>query len=151
MSRVYDSLMRAGKFTAAQNKSEQGEYVDSIAEIVAVCERDGFIPRYYVDGPQDKVDRIIQDMQDYTRTLVTEEMHLGALIEKAVKQIELDRLHDQENDIDDIDEETAFEEELFSNAEAPESSYEDYLDYGEFLDENAEADEELLRQLQEED
>jgi hypothetical protein len=62
MARMYDTLMKSGRFTAAQNKEEQGDYVDSIGEIVAICERQGFIPRYYVDGPQDKVDRVIQDM-----------------------------------------------------------------------------------------
>jgi hypothetical protein len=60
--KMYDSLMKAGKWTAAQNKAENGEYVDSISELVALCERDGFIPRYYVDTPQDKVDRVIQDL-----------------------------------------------------------------------------------------
>jgi hypothetical protein len=59
MSRVYDSLMKSGKFTAAQNKAESGEYVDSVSELVAVCEKDGFIPRYYIDEPKDKVDRVI--------------------------------------------------------------------------------------------
>ena len=65
IAKVYDSLMKSGKFTAAQNKAEQGEYVDSISEFVALCEKDGFIPRYYVDGPQDKVDRVIEDMKFY--------------------------------------------------------------------------------------
>jgi hypothetical protein len=62
MSKVYDTLMRSGKFTAAQNKEEQGEFVDSVGEIVAICEKQGFIPRYYVDKPADKVDYVIQDM-----------------------------------------------------------------------------------------
>ena len=88
MTKMYDSLMKSGKFTAAQNKAEQGEFVDSIGELVALCERDGFIPKYYVDGPQDKVDRVLQDMQQYTHDLITEEVGLGALIERAVQQIE---------------------------------------------------------------
>jgi hypothetical protein len=62
MEKAYDSLMKAGKFTAAQNKAENGEYVDSIAELVAICEEQGFIPRYYTDGPQDKVDRVLEDL-----------------------------------------------------------------------------------------
>ena len=51
--------MKSGKFTAAQNKAENGEFVDSIGELVAICEKDGFIPRYYADGPQDKLDKVI--------------------------------------------------------------------------------------------
>ena len=61
MIKMYDGLMKSGKFTAAQNKGEKGEYVDSISELVAICETDGFIPRYYTDGPQDKVDKTLQD------------------------------------------------------------------------------------------
>ena len=91
VSQMYDTLMKSGKFTAAQNKTEQGEYVDSIGELVAICERDGFIPKYYVDGPQDKVDRVLQDMQQYTHDLITEEVGLGALIERAIQQIEEER------------------------------------------------------------
>ena len=60
VSKVYDGLMKSGKFTAAQNKAEQGEYIDSISELVMICETDGFIPRYYVDEPKDKVDEAIK-------------------------------------------------------------------------------------------
>jgi len=88
MIKMYDSLMKSGKFTAAQNKSENGDYIDSVAELVAMCERDGFIPRYYTDGPQDKVDRTIQDLQGYTRSLIMEEQNLGEMIEAAVRQIQ---------------------------------------------------------------
>ena len=56
MSKVYDSLMKSGKFTAAQNKAESGEFVDSISELVEICEKQGFIPRYHIDTPNDKVD-----------------------------------------------------------------------------------------------
>ena len=56
MIKMYDSLMKSGKFTAAQNKADNGEFLDSISEFVVLCEKEGFIPRYYVDGPKDKVD-----------------------------------------------------------------------------------------------
>ena len=142
MSKVYDTLMKSGKFTAAQNKGEAGEYVDSISELVLICEKDGFIPRYYTDGPQDKVDYVIQDLQDYTRTLITEEMHLGALIEKAVNKIEEDRLKELEDEIDDLDEDEAFERELFSKKD-DELSYEDFQDFKLFEEEQEAANAEL--------
>ena len=91
MIKMYDMMMKSGKFTALQNKNEKGEALDSVSEIVALCEKDGFIPRYYVDGPQDKVDRTLQDLQKYTRSLITEEMNLGNLIEQAVQQIQADK------------------------------------------------------------
>ena len=125
-TKMYETLMKSGKWTAAQNKAEKDNVVDSISELVAMCERDGFIPRYYVDTPQDKVDRVIQDLQDYTRNLIVEEMHLGPLLERAVKQIEDDRT----NDIDDEDDEDTdlLEKQLF-DAEDSINSDQDYADY----------------------
>jgi polyhydroxyalkanoate synthesis regulator phasin len=38
MSKVYDSLMKSGKFTAQQNKAEQADFVDSIGELIELCE-----------------------------------------------------------------------------------------------------------------
>ena len=150
MIKMYDGLMKSGKFTAAQNKAESGEYVDSISELVAICEKDGFIPRYYVDEPQDKVDRVIQDMQDYTHSLVTEEMHLGALIEKALKQIEDEKLKEVEQDIDDETEEEALERELFNSPEIVLDD-DDYIDFTEFEEEDLKSDTELYNQLREDD
>lgn len=130
IAKVYDSLMKSGKFTAAQNKAEQGEYVDSISEFVALCEKDGFIPRYYVDGPQDKVDRIIEDMKFYTRTLVTEEMGLGNLIENAVKRLE----KKQEQAEEAAETEGSEEDKLFdynSNLAISDSDFQDFFDWEE--------------------
>lgn len=109
MQKAYDSLMRSGKFTAAQNKAESGEYVDSVSELVLICEKDGFIPRYYVEKPEDHIDLILKDLQGYTRNLVMEEMGLGNMIENAVKQIELDKEKEgAEADIPDNEYESLF-------------------------------------------
>lgn len=129
MSKVYDTLMKSGKFTAQQNKAENGEYVDSIAELIMLCERDAFIPRYYTDGPQDKVDRVIQDLESYTRNLVIEEMHLGPLIERAVRQIEADREKDDGLDDEDLDEDSVLERELYDSFEETYNTDEDYAEY----------------------
>lgn len=146
MVKMYDSLMKSGKFTAAQNKAENGEFVDSISELVAVCEKEGFIPRYYVDGPQDKVDRVIQDMQDYTRTLITEEMHLAPLIERAVRQIETDR--EKEIAIDEAEDgdEEAFEQALFQDDEYFLKD-QDFSDFVDFEEREFEFDEEFYESL----
>ena len=141
MSKVYDSLMKSGKFTAAQNKAESGEYVDSISELVEVCEREGFIPRYYVDGPQDRVDETLQDMKNYTRTLVTEEMNLGNLIENAVK--EMARAENKEEDED-------IEDEIMTMEDLDELKDEDFIEQNEFLDGESSIDEDLLKHLKEE-
>lgn len=147
MSKVYDSLMKAGKFTAAQNKAENGEYVDSVSELVALCERDAFIPRYYTDGPQDKVDRVIQDLQDYTRNLVLEELHLGPLIEKAIRNNMADSEKD-DDDEDDYDEETELERSLYEEDEVTIED-EDYDEYNERQEELLKADEALYALMKE--
>lgn len=144
VSKVYDGLMRSGNFTAAQNKAESGEYIDSISELVAICETDGFIPRYYTDGPQDKVDRTLQDLQSYTRTLVTEEMGLGNLIEQAVKQIEADKLKEAEQINDSIDEDEAMENSLFSDKAKDYLVDQDFADFAEFKEELSDKDFEAL-------
>ncbi|MBR4845242.1 MAG: hypothetical protein IKU98_02350, partial [Bacteroidaceae bacterium] len=77
MQKSYDSLMKSGNFTAAQNKAESGDFVDSIGELIEMCEKQGYIERYYTDNPKDKVDITIQDMQRYTRTLIEEETNLS--------------------------------------------------------------------------
>ena len=146
--KMYDSLMKSGKWTAAQNKADNGEYVDSISELVALCERDGFIPRYYTDGPQDKVDRVIQDLQDYTRNLIVEEMHLGPLLERAARQIEEDREHETDDDDDDnVDE---LERQLYDENDI-ENSDEDYEEYYNQQEELREANEALFKMMEDDD
>lgn len=143
MIKMYDTLMKSGKFTEAQNKAEKGDIVDSVSEIVNMCERDGFIPRYYVDGAQDKVDRVLEDLQKYTRTLVVEEMGLGPMIEKVAKQLEEDMaLKSANNGAEDEDE--ALEEALFAEQEEEELTADDLLALMDSEDEDEKADEELL-------
>lgn len=150
MVKMYDMLMKSGKFTASQNKAENGEFVDSVAEIVAICERDGFIPRYYTDGPQDKVDRTLQDLQNYTRTLVMEEMNLGNLIENAVKQIQIDKEKEAQRDADAAGDDDAFEAELFEGDQAFLQD-EDFMQLRQLVEDDAEDDEELLNSLLDEE
>ena len=150
MVKMYDMLMKSGKFTASQNKAENGEYVDSVAELVAMCEKDGFIPRYYVDGPQDKVDRTLQDLQGYTRTLVTEEMNLGNLIEQAVKQIQADKEKEALRDADAAGDDDAFEAELFDENHAFLED-EDFQQLKQLVDSDAEDDEDFLESLLDEE
>ena len=146
MIKMYDVLMKSGKFTAAQNKAENGEAVDSIAELVAMCEQEGFIPRYYTDGPQDKVDRTLQDLQQYTRTLVTEEMNLSSMIEKAIKEIQEDKEKEALQDADAAGDEDNFEDELFSQ-DAAFLTDDDFETLKDQINDDVQSDEEYLASL----
>lgn len=149
MSKVYDSLMKSGKFTAAQNKEANGEYVDSVSELVALCEQDGFIPRYYTEeGPKDHVDRVLEDLEAYTRNLVTKEMNLGNLIDGALRQIQIDQEKEAEDSADAATEEDLFSGELSSDEE--ERMFQSISDYEELRDQEedaAEQDENYLERL----
>ena len=148
MSKVYDSLMKSGKFTAAQNKAESGEFIDSIGELVALCEREGFIPRYYIDEPNDKVDRTLQDLQSYTRDLINEETNLSAMIEHALREIEKDKENESKLESDDgTDDEEAFESSLFADDAEKVLHDEDFTEFTEFEDELAEDDEAFLKSI----
>lgn len=141
MSKVYDSLMKSGKFTAAQNKAESGEFVDAIGQLVEICEKEGFIPRYYIDKPNDKVDETLADMKSYTKTLVYEELNLGNLIEQSIKTMMSEENKDEDEDI---------EEEL-SLEEIDSLKDEDFEEHLDFLEEEAELDEEILKRMMGED
>ena len=149
MVKMYDGLMKSGKFTAQQNKAESGEYVDSVSELVAICETDGFIPRYYVDEPKDKVDRVLQDLQNYTHSLVTEEMNLGNLIENAVKQIELDKEKEALGDAEAADDEDLLDNLLFSDEAESVIKDEDFETFYNYEEELAALDDQYLSSLSE--
>jgi hypothetical protein len=91
LSRVSESLRKSAKFTAAQNKEDKNDFVDSVGELVAMCEREGFIPRYATDIPQDKVDLTLKDMNDYLHKLVTQDLGFGQQIEDALKKIQIQK------------------------------------------------------------
>lgn len=140
MVKMYDGLMKSGKFTAAQNKAENGEYLDSISEFVLLCEKEGFIPRFYTEQPNDRVDETIKDLKDYTHSLVVEEMNLGNLIENAVKEMALQEAKEEDEDVEDE----------LNIEELDELKDEDFEELNDFVEEEAEEDEALLRMLTEE-
>ena len=145
MSKVYDSLMKSGKFTAAQNKAESGEFVDSIGELIELCEKEGYIERYYIEQPHDKVDLTIQDMQRYTRTLIEDETNISTMVEKALRENakeDEEKAKNAENDI--VDDADLSIEELEKTLKDS-----DYTDFEEFKEQEAALDNEFLQGLDE--
>ena len=136
MQKAYDSLMKSGKFTANQNKSENGDFVDSIGELIEMCEKQGYIEKYYIESPKDKVDLTIADMQRYTRTLIEEETNLPLMVEKALREIEKE---DEENSkkteegiVDELDLDLEDIEKTIKDS--------DYEEFADFLESEIEAD-----------
>ena len=132
LASVYDQLRKAGKFTEVQNKEEQERYLDSIGELVALCEREGGPIKEFVDPdeyPQDKVDFTIKDLKSYNYNLATNELNLSDLIQTYIDK--LDKAEQSGNDIDlnkglITSKEEEAEEDTLSDQEAIE--FQDYLD-----------------------
>ena len=140
VSRVYDTLMKSAKFTAVQNKAESGEFMESISELVLLCEKEGgFIPRFYTDSPKDKVDMTIRDMQGYNRSLIENETNLSDLIEGAVKALQRQAEIEEDEDIDDdeLDLEEIVKQDMTD---------EDFEEYYNFLEEQEEIDKALFEE-----
>ena len=142
LASVYDQLRKAGKFTEVQNKEEQERYLDSIGELVALCEREGGPIKEFVDPdeyPQDKVDFTIKDLKSYNYNLATNELNLSDLI-----QTYIDKLDKAEQSGDDIDlnkglitsKEEEIEEDTLSDQEA--------IDFQDYLDNEIERDAQML-------
>ena len=75
------------KVTAAQNKQEKAEFIDSVGQLVAYCQKNGGqIPRYEIKTPYDIVDKIIEDLKTYNRTLVYEDTALARQVQDYIKQ-----------------------------------------------------------------
>ena len=146
-TKMYETMMKAGKWTAQQNKEEGNDAIDSIGEIVAICERDGFIPKYYTDTPKDKADRVLQDMQIYTKELISNESGLSVMMERAVTQMEEEeaRIKAAAEAGEEADEEAMF------NYDKPAFELEDFSEFKDFETELSESDEEYLASLLEGD
>ena len=134
LSRVYDSMMKSAKFTEAQNKEGKEDFVDSVGELVAYCEKNGGqIPKYEIDAPLDIVDKIIDDLKEYNRSLIYEDKALAEEIEQYLKNKEIaesmkrDREHAKEAGMDQV-----------------ELNDDDYIEFQEALESDRQKDEEYI-------
>ena len=90
ISRVSESLRKSAKLTAAQNKEEKSNFVDSVGELVAYCEKHGgAIPNYDINTNPDIIDKVIEDLKVYTKSLITEDKALARQIEDYLKKREI--------------------------------------------------------------
>lgn len=128
LSRVYDSMMKAAKFQEVQNKEGKEEFVDSVGQMVDYCEKtEGAIPRYEIKVPYDIVDKIIDDLKAYNKSLIYEDKALADEIEQylrnkqSIEQMKLDKQLAKLKGLDHVeledDDYTAFQEALTKDME----------------------------------
>ena len=116
--------------TAAQNKEDKKDFVDSVGQLVAYCEKHGgAIPRYNIAVPLDIVDKVIQDMKDYTKNLIYQDSSLGRQIEDYIKQARAASQRKRDR-----------EEAKRLGLDVPELSDQDIIKFKEFLKQEKEKD-----------
>lgn len=137
LSRVYDTMMKSAKFTAAQDKESKSDFVDCVGELVAYCEENGGqIPKFSLDADYDVVDTIIKDLKDYTKSLIYEDKALAQEVENYLKnrqiaeQMKRERIESKQKgesqpeikdeDFKDFSEEIEKQKEIDRNAEGGE-------------------------------
>lgn len=87
LSRVYDSLRKSAKFTAAQNKEKKDELLDSVGQLVAYCQKNGHkIPRFEIKTPYDIIDKVIADFKQYNKSLIYQDTALARQIQDYIKE-----------------------------------------------------------------
>lgn len=91
LSQVFDSLRKTGRFTEQQNKEDRTDVVDSVGQLVLLCERDGGIIDQFPDPedyPQDKIDLTISNFKQYSVDLLRNEPNVAGLIETYITKLE---------------------------------------------------------------
>lgn len=90
LSRMYDSMRKSAKFTAAQNKDKEGDFVDCVGQLIAYCEKEGGrIPRFNTDLNYDIIDKVIKDMKQYNADLFKTDPAITRQIEDYIKNREI--------------------------------------------------------------
>lgn len=136
LSKVSNDLRKSAKFTAAQNKEQSNDFVDSVGELVAYCEKNGgIIPKYEIDTPQDVIDTVIQDLKNYTKDLIYEDKSLAKQIEDYLKKIEITKQMK-------LDQQEAKK----AGLEVIEIDDQDHIDYQNSLEQQKELDAEMLNE-----
>lgn len=106
LARTYDMLMKSAKFTAAQDKSKEKDFVDSVGEFALLLEKTkGEIPRYNLNIERDIVDKTLMDYQRFVSKLISNESGLTDLLEKAIRAYDIEQENNangNEEEADDI-------------------------------------------------
>ncbi len=114
LSRQLDLFIKSANLAPVQQKERQ-QSTFSISQLAFLVEKEGgFIPEFYIEQPNDKIDLLLKDIQDYTTQLVMGEPQLGDMIQNAKQILEEYKLPDEVESYDDF---TALEAEVLGNQE----------------------------------
>ena len=87
LARVYDSMMKAAKFTEAQRKEEKSGEFDSVGQIVYFAEKEkGKIGRHEFHYDGDIIDEAIDNLKRYNNDLIRSDTALAQQIENYLKR-----------------------------------------------------------------
>lgn len=122
ISRQLDTFIKTANLAPVQQKDRQ-QTTFAISQLAFLVEREGgFIPEFYIDEPNDKIDQILADMQAYTEHLVRGESNIAEMVEHTEEILAQDRLPDAVDDYDDF---ARLEAELLGDIQDIEEGQED--------------------------
>lgn len=122
IARQLDLFIKSANLAPVQQKDRQ-QTTFAISQLAFLVEREGgFIPEFYIDSPNDKIDQILRDMQEYTEYLVRGESNIAEMVENTEAILAQEPLPDAVEDYDDF---AALEKELLGDIEAIEEEQEE--------------------------
>lgn len=121
ISRQLDLFIKSANLAPVQQKDRQ-QTTFAISQLAFLVEREGgFIPEFYTDEPNDKIDMILKDMQEYTEYLVRGESNIAEMVENTEAILAQEALPEAVEDYDDF---AALEAELLGDIEEIEEGQE---------------------------
>lgn len=114
ISRQLDLFIKSANLAPVQQKDRQ-QTTFAISQLAFLVEHEGgFIPEFYVEQPNDKIDMILRDMQEYTEYLVRGESNIAEMVENTETILAQEKLPEAVEDYDDF---AALEQELLGEME----------------------------------
>lgn len=83
---AYDQLAKSADFTPKSAKNA-GDF-DSVGELCAFLEKRGFKNKFYDWVPRDEVDKVMKNLQNYTRRIVVGETNIAEELNEKLDQIQ---------------------------------------------------------------
>lgn len=116
LSRQLDLFIKTANLAPVQQKDRQ-QTTFAISQMAYLVEQEGgFVEQYYLEEPNDKLDMILRDMQDYTKFLIQGESNITEMVANAAVALEKENQKTEEL-LENYDEFAALEEEVMSGIE----------------------------------